>query len=86
MELALSHRGSLRACQHHRLARALRILIEILLPSMFLSFHTAVVLNLSFPLLKSFPKLRFGSPNGCTQLFESCFEVTHLAICRKMAW
>ena len=22
--------------------------------------------------------------NGCTQLFESCFEVTHLAICRKM--
>ena len=86
VELALSHRGSLRACQHHGLARGFRILIEILLPLTFLSFHTAVVLNLSFLVLKSFPKLGFGSPHGSTQLFEPCFEVTHLAICRKMAW
>ena len=60
----LSGSGQGYVCQHHRLARGLRILIEILLPLMFLSFHTAVVLNLSFPLLKSFPKLCFGSPNA----------------------
>ena len=81
VKLTLSHGWRFRTFQHHGLSGSFRIPVKILFPLSLLSFHTSVVLNLSFT-LEAGPKVFLWFPRG-TQLFEPCFQIGDQAICGR---